>query len=116
MSDIGPTIIRVVETPPVIVKIEQPLVKFTFDGAQGVAGPPGAAGPAGPNGPMGTTFIFDQMIASATWVIAHALNRYPSVTVVDSGGTQVEGYVDYLDANTVNVLFSAAFAGTAYLN
>jgi hypothetical protein len=61
-------------------------------------------------------FVFDQMSASATWLIAHGLGKYPSVTIVDSSGATVEGAVDYVDANSLTVSFSAAFAGTAYLN
>ena len=70
----------------------------------------------GGGGGSDANFEFDQMSASATWVIAHSLGKYPSVTVVDSSGAVVEGYVDYTDANTLTVSFSAAFAGTAYLN
>ena len=33
------------------------------------------------------TFIYEQCTSSDTWVIIHNLNRYPSVTVVDSAGT-----------------------------
>ena len=62
------------------------------------------------------TFVFTQSTASATWAIAHNLNKYPSVAIVDSGGTMVMGEVTYTDANNLTVSFSAAFSGTAYLN
>jgi len=50
------------------------------------------------------------------WEIIHNLEKYPSVTVIDSANTIVEGEVTYIDLNTLNVNFSAGFSGTAYLN
>lgn len=60
-------------------------------------------------------FIFNQGTPSATWNIAHNLNRFPSVVIVDSGGDQVIGDVNYVDANNITVTFSSAFSGIAYL-
>ena len=48
--------------------------------------------------------------------VEHDLGSYPSVTVVDSSGRYVIGDVQYLDENTIEVSFSASFAGKAYLN
>jgi hypothetical protein len=62
------------------------------------------------------TFVFAQATPSASWSIAHNLNRFPSVVVVDSSGRMVEGDVTYVDANNVSVGFAAGFSGTAYLN
>jgi len=70
----------------------------------------------GPQGPVGKTYVHDQQAASAKWVIRHELNMHPSVTIVDSAGSYVIGDVRYLDANTLEVTFSAPFAGKAYLN
>ena len=46
----------------------------------------------------------------------HNLNKYPSITVVDSAGSCVVGEVDYKDMNTLTVTFSGAFSGKAFLN
>lgn len=82
----------------------------------GIVGPPGAQGPPGPTGPPGGAFIeFDQLQASNLWVIAHNLNAYPVVNVVDSAGTPEFGDISYLDANTLNISFTNALAGKAYL-
>ena len=62
------------------------------------------------------TYTFEQAIASDTWEITHNLNKYPSVTVVDSGGDQVLTDVNYVNANKIILQFSAAFSGKAYLN
>jgi hypothetical protein len=72
------------------------------------AGVPGAGGDL--------HHIHDQGSAAAVWLIAHALGKFPSVTVIDSAGDQVEGDAEYLDENTVRLTFGAAFAGRAYLN
>lgn len=53
---------------------------------------------------------------SLSWVIAHNLNFYPNVTVVDSGGTTVEGDISYTDTNNLTITFTSAFSGNAYLS
>ncbi len=57
-----------------------------------------------------------QASAAAEWLVAHGLGKYPSATVVDSAGDQVEGDVRFIDANTLLITFSAAFSGRAHLN
>lgn len=57
-----------------------------------------------------------QSIATDEWVIDHNLNKFPSVTVVDSAGTVVYGEVYYPNKNKVIIKFMAAFSGRAYLN
>ena len=76
----------------------------------------GIIGPQGPPGPPGTTYIHHQQVAAKTWRVEHDLGGYPSVTVVDSSGRYVIGDVQYIDKNTILILFSASFAGKAYLN
>jgi len=66
---------------------------------------------------MQSSFGSYQQLASATiWTINHNLDRHPSVTVVDSGGTVVIGNVNYVTNNTLTITFTAAFSGKAYLN
>ena len=57
-----------------------------------------------------------QSSSSAKWDITHNLGRFPSVTVVDSAGSEVVGDVTYDSDNQVTVRFMAAFSGKAYLN
>lgn len=64
----------------------------------------------------GATYVHTQNSADSTWVIVHSLGRYPSVTVVDSAGSEVVGDVTYDSDNQVTVRFTAAFSGKAYLN
>lgn len=62
------------------------------------------------------TFEHNQAAASNTWSITHNLNKNPSVTIVDSGGTVVIGQIDYVSKNELTINFTAAFGGKAYLN
>ena len=60
-------------------------------------------------------YIYDQVSPSASWSITHNLGGYPSVTVVDSGKTQVIGEVTYLSETSIRVDFTQPFSGIAYL-
>lgn len=62
------------------------------------------------------TYVHEQGIASDTWVINHNLNKFPSVTLVDSAGTQFQGRVEYTDENNCIVYMNGATKGKAYLN
>ena len=62
------------------------------------------------------TFVFTQVAPAATWVITHNLNKFPSVSVVDTANTSGFGAVEYNSANQLTITFSGAFAGKAYLN
>jgi hypothetical protein len=55
-------------------------------------------------------------VPAALWDVIHPLNKRPSVTVVDSAGSVVVGAVEYLSDSEIQITFSAAFAGLAYLN
>ncbi|MFA7269833.1 MAG: hypothetical protein WC073_10855 [Sterolibacterium sp.] len=61
-------------------------------------------------------YAHSQLIPSDTWLVAHNLGKHPSATVVDSAGSVVIGDVSYIDSNNLQLNFSGAFAGTAYLN
>ena len=61
-------------------------------------------------------FIFDQLVSSSEWMIQHNLEKYPSVTILDSAGTNVIGDVVYIDNNNLKIIFSSKMSGKAYLN
>lgn len=94
------------------------ITKIAEQGLPGRTGSAGSTGPIGPMGPAGSgwTAVITQSIPSTIWVMSHNLHKYPSIVVVDSAGTIVEGDIEYLDTNTVQITFSGAFAGTAYFN
>ena len=61
-------------------------------------------------------FVYVQATSSNIWEITHNLNKYPAVTVVDSGGSVVIGEIVYIDKNNVRITFTSAFSGKAYFN
>jgi hypothetical protein len=61
-------------------------------------------------------FVFNQAVPSTTWTVTHNLNKFPSVSVVDTGGTVVIGCYTYDSDNQTTLNFTHAFAGKAYFN
>ena len=61
-------------------------------------------------------FTFIQSTSAAVWTITHNLGKRPSISVVDSAGTNVVGEVNHTSNNALTITFSSAFKGTAYLN
>lgn len=68
------------------------------------------------DGGTSKTFTFTQSVPAEEWNIPHNLHKFPSVTVVDSGGSVVIGEILYIDEDNITVAFQAAFSGKAYLN
>jgi len=62
------------------------------------------------------TYTHSQTSTSATWTITHNLNKFPSVSVVDTANSNGFGDVTYNSANQLTITFSGAFAGKAFLN
>lgn len=62
------------------------------------------------------TYVHEQGIASSEWIINHNLNKFPSVTVVDSAGSEIIVGVRYVDSNTCVIDLTSPFKGKAYLN
>lgn len=61
-------------------------------------------------------FVFTKSTPDNVWEITHDLDKYPSVTIVDSAGSVVIGDITYTSKSALTVTFSAAFSGKAYLN
>ena len=61
-------------------------------------------------------YVHEQGVASAVWTVQHNLNKYPSVTVVDSAENEIVSEVEYLDKNTVKITMTGSSKGRAYLN
>lgn len=62
------------------------------------------------------SYTFNQISPKDVWKIPHGLGKYPSVTVVDSGGNKVVGDIKYIDINNLEISFVGGFSGIAYLN
>lgn len=61
-------------------------------------------------------FTYIKNTPDKIWEITHNLDKYPSVTVVDSAGSVVMGDITYTSKSAIKITFSAAFSGKAYLN
>lgn len=61
-------------------------------------------------------YVYDQIISSKIWVVNHTLNKFPSVSVVDSGGSLVMGDITYINTSQLKISFNYEFSGKAYLN
>lgn len=59
----------------------------------------------------------EQSVPELIWTINHNLNKFPSVTIVDSSNRVVEGgQIAYLSLNSLTIEFGASFSGKAYIN
>lgn len=81
----------------------------------GLPGPQGPQGPGGGGG-GGGFYSHTQAVASSLWTITHGLGYRPAVTVWDTAGDQIMGEVDHLNINTVQIAFSTAISGSAYMS
>ena len=63
-----------------------------------------------------STYIHEQGVASSEWVINHNLNKFPSVTVVDSADNVFHPAIQYIDENNCIAKMNGATTGKAYLN
>ena len=62
-----------------------------------------------------------QLLSTATgvatsWTVTHNLNKYPSVTVIDTANSVIIGQIEYNSVNQLTITFKSATNGKAYLN
>ena len=90
------------------------LLDFTFKGASSTVGNNIIS--LQPFG--GQDYEYNQAfpVAASKWVIQHNLGRFPSITTVDSAGSEITGAVTYDNENKITVVFNSATSGNAYLN
>ena len=62
------------------------------------------------------TFLFTQVAPLTTWTLAHSMGKFPSVTVLDGSGDEIEAKVNHVDNNNLTITFNTATSGTATLN
>lgn len=99
------------------------------DGADGATGPAGTPGTNGTDGLAGadgddgadgadhSSYTENVTTAATTWNIAHSLSRYPSVTLVTTGGVVIDdATVTYVDDNNITAVHPTAVDGKAYCN
>ena len=54
--------------------------------------------------------------AGVAQTITHGLNKFPSVTVVDSGGSHIVGDVQHINENAFTITFTASIQAKVYAN
>lgn len=86
-------------------------------GPQGIQGEKGDTGEQGEQGIPGEDKNFVQLFTNQdTVTVTHNLNKYPSVTVTDSTGEEVEGDIEHLSVNQLVATFSGSFSGRLVCN
>lgn len=109
---------KIIVKPPPSIRV----VKSGPVGPTGFTGPPGAQGPQGLPGQdaipsTAYSFPYDQGSPSDEWHIVHNLGYHPAVSVVDSGGTEVEeDHVQHVSNNELIIFFTLPFGGKAFLS
>ncbi len=100
-------VIEIFTTPVILETTTTPsqIVEVVTEGPQG---PPGYGGDI--------NFVHFQNTPQSQWVIVHNLGKFPSVSVVDSAQTHVEGGVHYDSVNQLTLSFASGFSGKAILN
>jgi hypothetical protein len=76
----------------------------------------GTQGVAGVAGTSGDLHYSQDFLVTSFITVQHNLGKFPSVTVINSAGDEVEGDVSYIDQNSLTVGFSGAFSGTVKCN
>jgi hypothetical protein len=62
-------------------------------------------------------FAFRQSFSSENWnVYNHGMDKKPSVTITDDNFEVIEGYVQYIDDDNVEVKFNVPLTGWVFLN
>lgn len=61
-------------------------------------------------------YVHTQTDPSASWVISHSLNKYPSVEIVDSAHDKIVGEVSYDSLSQITITFVLSTTGKAFLN
>lgn len=61
-------------------------------------------------------YVHDQQVASASWVVTHALNKFPSVSIVNTANQAVVGDITYNSTSQLTITFTSPISGKAYIN
>ncbi len=99
------------------------VIEIIVSGARGPKGDQGDKGDAGDGqsgggggGNSDAAFEYEPPSALAIWTITHNMDKYPSVTVVNTLGEVVMPQIEYLSRDIVQITFVYATTGKAYLN
>lgn len=63
----------------------------------------------------GVSYTHHQSVPAATWVIDHHMGLIPTVVLLDNSGHMMIADIQYPSDQTILVVHSAPYSGTAYL-
>jgi hypothetical protein len=66
--------------------------------------------------PADVRYVHDQPITQSSWVVLHNLGKFPGVTLVDESLRVIEGDVQHVSLNRVDITFAVPVAGKAFLS
>ena len=71
-----------------------------------------------PKGQTDKNFVSNNIsfTANTAQTITHNLNKFPSVTIVDSAGSHVFGDIQHVNTNSFTITFTSSFTGKVYVN
>ena len=71
-----------------------------------------------PKGQTDKTFVSNEISFEGNnpVTINHNLNKFPSVTTVDTTGSHIIGDVQHIDANSFKITFNVPFSAKVYAN
>lgn len=71
-----------------------------------------------PKGQSDKNFVSDNInfTANVAETINHNLAKFPSVTTVDSAGSQIIGDIQHININSLTITFTSSFQGKIYAN
>jgi hypothetical protein len=61
-------------------------------------------------------YVYEWATLESSVTVNHNLGKFPSVTIVDTSGSEIIGDINYINENTVTLSFSAETRGKAYFN
>lgn len=61
-------------------------------------------------------YVHNQQVASNSWVVSHALNKYPAVSIVNTANQAIMGDITYNSLNQLTITFTSLISGKAYIN
>ena len=61
-------------------------------------------------------YIHEQTTSATQWIVIHNLNKFPAVTIINSGQKEIIGEIQYLDLNTLVVAFDYSLTGKVICN
>ena len=101
----APAAVQVAAPAPIHVQVAPSTLNLKLAAEQGPPGPRGLPG-------SGAAVAFEQVFAASTsWVVNHNLGAYPIVTLLTTGGAEIEAELVHTSVDQFVVYFVTPLAG-----